>query len=275
MPFKKPNLRRNPQHQMEAIIECGTGAKAYEIVVEFPMANKAIRATITDPNTPAFKGKDGEELAAAIVTEVAKLTWRDNDKQKPMPVMVSRLKNGVRNDGPKGEPSYQIIVGNHIALEEHAINGKLNDGINGEAAFQVYENGLLKRATHYTNNFVTIMKSFSYSDAVFKEEDTSLKERLTRLFNKKAAVPPREWKTCYVTAEYRNADRLTTDGPHGTPGLQMWQVGYEVVDGMPATLKFSKQMKLTKAVHYKNGKAGAAADRLDKLLTVRKAWPAA
>jgi hypothetical protein len=250
-------LQRPPHADFETIVPCGTGADAYQVVIAFPMSNNAARIYLQDRNHPDFKGKAGEELVAEIVKR----------SMQGSPTIVTRLKNGVKNDGPRGEPAHAIYQMDRTpSVVEHCKDGKLNDSVTGEAAFQVFEKGLLKRAVHYTNNAITMMKQFTYTDAIFKEEPN-----LTDPFNKAAA--PKEWKQCNVTVEYRNADRLTTDGPDGIPGLQIWQMGYELVEGLPADLKFSQQAKLTFAMHYKDGKESQEANVAEKQL-LRKQWPA-
>jgi len=238
-----------PTHSMETIVACGSGADAYKVIINYILLRRELRHALNDKNQPDFKGKEGEALVSAIVARVA----------KDSPVVIYRTKNGVKSDGPNGEPAHQLINNGQLALENHAQNGVVTDGVNGEAAAQVYEKGLLKRAVHYTNGAVTMMKQFTYTDATFTEK-----------FN--AAAAPKEWKLCNVAVEYRNADHLTIDAPDGAPGLQHWQMGYALVDGQPSELKFSQQANLTFAMHYKDGKMGAEANAAEKQ-RLPKQWP--
>jgi len=251
----------------ETSVYCGTGKDAYRVIIEFPMAKSDLREVIHKRTHPDLKGKEGEALVAAIVKGLLENVTH---------VMISRFKNGLLNDGPKGEPGHQIFNEQHrLVLEEHFKDAKLHDGINGAAAFQVFdEKERLERATHFKNGVATAMKHFSYTDAVMKEEDTSLDARLKRIFSKAAAPKPKEWKVCNVTVEYRTPDRLPTDGPNGEPGHQSWQIGYEAPQGVSLRQTFSRSAKLISSQRYKDGKIWKEPWPIVKHL-LRKPWPAA
>src|SRR6202012_3732621 len=102
-------------------------------------------------------------------------------------IMVSRFKNGLKNDGPAGEPGHQIFNEQHfLVLEEHFKESKLHDGVNGEPAFQVFDGdtGRMERVTHFKDGTATKMASFNYSDTVVKEEELASKGPLKRIFSK-------------------------------------------------------------------------------------------
>jgi len=119
---------------VQVIINCG---KAYHVT----LTAKDLRVFEKAKADPSTKNKKGEELVAAIVALGGV-------------VKIARHKNGLRHDGPHGEPALVMFNDNGTPRAiRHFTHGLLNDGKNGEIAVQQFNHvgDKLVYALRYTN----------------------------------------------------------------------------------------------------------------------------
>jgi hypothetical protein len=100
---------------------------------EDPMTFWSLASFSTNPNEnvftrikghPALRGKEGEELVKAILTNADGSIYK-----------LERFKNGQPSDGPNGEPALLEFGKDRLTINLYK-DGKLNDGPNGEPAVQ-------------------------------------------------------------------------------------------------------------------------------------------
>jgi hypothetical protein len=125
-------------------IRCGVGTSAYVVVLtgdNIPQLNvNDLEVMLANARDELRNGGLGEMTVSALL-----MASRGGIRS------VERLRDGVRNDGPNGEPAVQQLNGGGRPLRvEHYRNGRRHDGWGGKPAILEFdEHGRLIHAVRY------------------------------------------------------------------------------------------------------------------------------